>query len=134
MICPRSSVLLSGLPPAAGQLLQRFLSVAPHFAVDPSAENLQHHGQDGRDKLLRTPEFSFLGFASLLLGISSTLMLLGIFAFMVGFVLMPLILPASIFVCVGAVLPVSKEGSRPSASLTSCSIWKVKFLRKEAPY
>lgn len=135
----RSFVCISGLPPAADDLLKRMFSIVADFVgpcaiTHPSYHDRHlghspHHHESGT--ILRTPKLSVLGFVSLLLGISSTLMLFGSLAFMLGFMLMPLIVPASIAVCVGALLSTIKEG-RHSMPASSASLQGEKILQTKA--
>ncbi|MCO5547377.1 hypothetical protein L7F22_000826 [Adiantum nelumboides] len=131
----QSSILPSGLPPAADELLQRMLlmmmDLVGSLAWNGTGLHIHQHRNQGSGTALRTPKLSVLGFASLLFGISSTLMLLGSFAFMLGFMLIPLILPASIVVCVTAMLPTFKESLYPS-SPSQWSMWGSEILQKEA--
>lgn len=137
---PRSLARLYGLPHAADELFNQMLRIFSGSVNGPHANNpsfYPHHHLASHSHLdyragttLRTPKLSVLGFASLLLGISSTLLLFGSLALFLGFMLIPLILPASIAVCVGASLIASKECHQPTAARSESVKEREIFARK----
>ena len=110
---PHSLRPSSHLPPSADRLIRQVTIACldllnSNTTTDPSSSSngvqyiIRHISQLSPSSSFRTPQFSVLGLASLLLGISSTLMLFGSFAFMVGFMIIPFIFPVIAVACIGA--------------------------------
>eukprot|EP00250_Pteridium_aquilinum_P007705 c17374_g1_i1 orf=260-754(-) len=144
---PRPVISPLGLPPlgrlpfAADELLRRVVPMVADFvdscAINGANQHYHPHHQvhsqlhhESRTNV-RTPKLSVLGFASLLMGISSTLMLFGSVAFFLGFMLMPLIVPACVAVGIGALLATVKEGRNPT-SMTSVMQQGSKILQEKS--